>query len=50
MVDKIAGHNATRNKALAIGVVLMAFVAEKVGLQETDVMVHLVGQTDTNVY
>ena len=50
MLEKIAGIIVTVNKALAIGVVLMAGVAGKVGLQETDVMVHLVEMVVTDVY
>ena len=48
MLEKNAGKHAT-TKALAIGVVSLAGVAEKIG-KERDVTVHLAGNGTTGVY
>ena len=49
MVAKIAGMDATRKKANAIGAVLMVGAVEKIGLG-MDVMVLLEGLVITNAY
>ena len=46
MKAKIVGTNVIKNKENVIGVAVKDIVVEKIGLQEMDVMVHLVEITN----